>query len=98
MHKAVKKIKKIKADIDNLEAKEEILLEKLDEAIDELEDSIEDQDVESGSVILRNGGSGIDCLSLFCDVDPALSLICFCFFLTLAFRSSVSMPSKIGEY
>ena len=42
MNKAVKKIKKIKADIDNLEAKEEILLEKLDEAIDELEDSIED--------------------------------------------------------
>jgi len=42
MHKAVKKIKKIKADIDNLEAKEEILLEKLDEAIDELEDSLED--------------------------------------------------------
>ena len=42
MNKAVKKIKKIKAVIDNLEAKEEILLEKLDEAIDELEDSIED--------------------------------------------------------
>ena len=42
MKKAVKKIKKIKADIDNLEAKEEILLEKLDEAIDELEDSLED--------------------------------------------------------
>ena len=42
MNKAVKKIKKIKADIDNLEAKEEILLEKLDEDIDELEDSIED--------------------------------------------------------
>ena len=42
MNKAVKKIKKIKADIDNLEAKEEILLENLDEAIDELEDSIED--------------------------------------------------------
>ena len=42
MNKAVKKIKIIKADIDNLEAKEEILLEKLDEAIDELEDSIED--------------------------------------------------------
>jgi hypothetical protein len=40
--KAIKKIKKIKADIDNLEAKEEILLEKLDEAIDELED--QDQD------------------------------------------------------
>ena len=37
MNKAVKKIKKIKADIDNLEAKEEILLEKLDEAIEELE-------------------------------------------------------------
>ena len=42
MNKAVKKIKIIKADIDNLEAKEEILLEKLDEAIEELEDSIED--------------------------------------------------------
>ena len=42
MNKAVKKIKKIKADIDNLEAKEEILLEKLDEAIDVLEDSLED--------------------------------------------------------
>ena len=42
MNKTVKKIKKIKADIDNLEAKEEILLEKLDEAIDELEDSTED--------------------------------------------------------
>ena len=42
MNKAVKKIKKIKADIDNLEAKEEILLEKLDEVIDELEDSSED--------------------------------------------------------
>ena len=42
MNKTVKKIKKIKADIDNLEAKEEILLEELDEAIDELEESIED--------------------------------------------------------
>ena len=40
--KAIKKIKKIKADIDNLEAKEEILLEKLDEAIDELEDQAQD--------------------------------------------------------
>ena len=42
MNKTIKKIKKIKADIDNLEAKEEILLEKLDEAIDELEDQDED--------------------------------------------------------
>jgi len=42
MNKTVKKIKKIKADIDNLEAKEEILLEKLDEAIDELEESDDD--------------------------------------------------------
>jgi hypothetical protein len=39
MNKAVKKIKKIKADLDMLEAKEEILLEKLDEAIEELEES-----------------------------------------------------------
>ena len=42
MNKTIKKIKKIKADIDNLEAKEEILLEKLDEAIDELEDQDEE--------------------------------------------------------
>ena len=44
MNKAVKKIKKIKADIDNLEAKEEILLEKLDEAIDELEEDSYSED------------------------------------------------------
>jgi predicted transcriptional regulator len=42
MNKAVKKIKKIKAELDKLEAKEETLFEDLDEAIDELEDSIED--------------------------------------------------------
>ena len=42
MHKAVKKIKKIKAELDKLEAKEEILFEDLDEAIDELEESDED--------------------------------------------------------
>ena len=39
--KAVKKLKKIKADLDILEAKEEILLDKLDEAIDELEEQDE---------------------------------------------------------
>ena len=42
MHKAVKKIKKIKAELDKLEAKEETLFEDLDEAIDELEESDED--------------------------------------------------------
>jgi len=42
MNKAVKKIKKIKAALDKLEAKEETLFEDLDEAIDELEDSLED--------------------------------------------------------
>ena len=42
MNKAVKKIKKIKADLDKLEAKEETLFEDLDEAIDELEESEED--------------------------------------------------------
>ena len=42
MNKAVKKIKKIKAELDKLEAKEETLFEDLDEAIDELEDSSED--------------------------------------------------------
>ena len=39
MNKAVKKIKKIKAELDKLEAKEEALFEDLDEAIDELEES-----------------------------------------------------------
>ena len=39
MNKAVKKIKKIKAELDKLEAKEETLFEDLDEAIEELEDS-----------------------------------------------------------
>ena len=42
MNKAVKKIKKILAEIDNLEAKEETLREDLNEAVDELEDSIDD--------------------------------------------------------
>ena len=42
MNKAVKKIKKIKDELDKLEAKEETLFEDLDEAIDELEESIED--------------------------------------------------------
>ena len=42
MNKAVKKIKKIKAELDKLEAKEEALFEDLDEAIDELEESQED--------------------------------------------------------
>ena len=97
MNKAVKKIKKIKAELDKLEAKEETLFEDLDEAIDELEES-EDQDVESGPSILCNDGSGVDCLSLFGNVDPTVSRICFCFFLTLSFRSSVSIPSRMGDY
>ena len=37
MNKAVKKLKKLKADLDKLEEKEEVVLEKIDEAIDELE-------------------------------------------------------------
>ena len=87
MNSAVKKLRKLKDQLDKLEEKEDDLLNQLDEAIDELEES-EDQDVESGSFILRNGGSGVDCLPLCCDVDPTLSLICFCFFLTLAFKST----------
>jgi nucleoside diphosphate kinase len=39
MKKVIKKIKKIMADIDKVEAKEETLREDLSEAIDELEDS-----------------------------------------------------------
>ena len=38
MKKVIKKIKKILADIDKIEAKEEILREDLAEAIDELEE------------------------------------------------------------
>ena len=39
MSKALKKIRKIMADIDKIEAKEETLREDLSEAIDELEES-----------------------------------------------------------
>jgi len=39
MKKVIKKIKKIMAEIDKIEAKEETLREDLSEAIDELEDS-----------------------------------------------------------
>ena len=42
MNKAVKKIKKIMAEIDKIEAKEETLREDLSEAIDELEESNDD--------------------------------------------------------
>ena len=38
MSKALKKIKKIKAELDKVEAKEETLFGDLDEAIDELEE------------------------------------------------------------
>ena len=37
MKQALKKLKKLKAELDKLEEKEEILLEKMDDAIDELE-------------------------------------------------------------
>ena len=42
MKKVIKKIKKIMAEIDKIEAKEETLREDLSEAIDELEDSGEE--------------------------------------------------------
>ena len=38
MSKAVKKLRKYFQELQKLEAKEEVLLEKIDEAIDELED------------------------------------------------------------
>ena len=44
MKKVIKKIKKIMAEIDTIEAKEEILREDLAEAIEELEDIDQDQD------------------------------------------------------
>ena len=42
MRKLIKKIKKIMAEIDKIEAKEETLREDLSEAIDELEESNDD--------------------------------------------------------
>jgi len=42
MKKVIKKIKKIMAEIDKIEAKEETLREDLSEAIDELEDLDQD--------------------------------------------------------
>ena len=42
MNKVIKKIKKIMAQIDTIEAKEESLREDLSEAIDELEESDQD--------------------------------------------------------
>jgi len=42
MKKVIKKIKKIMAEIDKIEAKEETLREDLSEAIEELEDSDQD--------------------------------------------------------
>ena len=42
MKKVIKKIKKIMAEIDKVEAKEETLREDLSEAIDELEEQDED--------------------------------------------------------
>ena len=44
MNKALKKIRKIMADIDKIEAKEETLREDLSEAIDELEEESEELD------------------------------------------------------
>ena len=41
MNKALKKIRKIMADIDKIEAKEETLREDLDEAVDELEEELD---------------------------------------------------------
>ena len=42
MDKAVKKLRKLKNQLDTLEAKEDDLLNEIDEAIDELEDSDQD--------------------------------------------------------
>ena len=38
MNKAVKKLRKLKDELDKIEVKEDTILEKIDEAIDELED------------------------------------------------------------
>ena len=71
--KAVKKLKKIKADLDILEAKEEILLDKLDEAIDELEEQDEDQDVESGSDFCGGDGNFFSVGTVCSDSDSPLT-------------------------
>ena len=42
MNKVIKKLRKLKNQLDTLEAKEDDLLNQIDEAIDELEDSDQD--------------------------------------------------------
>ena len=44
MNKAVKKLRKLKDELDRLEVKEDFLLEKLDDAIDELEEDSYSED------------------------------------------------------
>jgi len=44
MNKAVKKLRKLKDELDKLEVKEDFLLEKLDDAIDELEEDSYSED------------------------------------------------------
>ena len=48
MNKALQKLKKLKADLDKLEEKEDTILIAMDDVIDELEESHDAKDVESG--------------------------------------------------
>ena len=48
MNKALKKLKKLKADLDKLEAKKDTILIAMDDAIDELEEPNDAKDVEFG--------------------------------------------------
>ena len=75
MNKAVKKIRKIKDQIDKLEEKEDDLLNQLDEAIDELEESDEEQDVESGHHLYSDDGDFLYCFALCSNFNSPLSVI-----------------------
>ena len=73
--KAVKKIRKLKDELDKLHEKEDDLLFKIDEVIDELEDSDKDQDVESGYPIFHSNDKRIYHLLRFIGFHSSLSVI-----------------------
>ena len=75
MHKAVKKLRKLKDQLDKLEEKEDDLLNQIDEAIDELEESDEEQDVESRHPIYSDDGDFLCRFTLFSNFNSSLSVI-----------------------
>ena len=71
MNKAIKKLRKLKDQLDKIEEKEDEILSQIDEAIDELEEN-EDQDVESGSGFCCGDDNFFRCCDLLSDFDSSL--------------------------